>query len=93
MLARHPQVLILSDEIYEHILFDGRAFVSFGQACPELRDRTLIVNGVAKAYAMTGWRVGYAAGPAPLAEGDEHGAKPVRHLGRGARCRRRPWRR
>lgn len=66
VLARHPQVLILSDEIYEHILFDGREFVSFGKACPELRDRTLIVNGVAKAYAMTGWRVGYAAGPAPL---------------------------
>ena len=66
VLARHPQVLILSDEIYEHILFDGKAFFSFGQACPELRDRTLIVNGVAKAYAMTGWRVGYAAGPAPL---------------------------
>ncbi|HEX9857779.1 MAG TPA: pyridoxal phosphate-dependent aminotransferase [Paracoccaceae bacterium] len=66
VLARHPQVLILSDEIYEHILFDGREFVSFGNACPELRDRTLIVNGVAKAYAMTGWRVGYAAGPAPL---------------------------
>jgi aspartate aminotransferase len=66
VLAKHPQVLILSDEIYEHILFDGRAFVSFGKACPDLRDRTLIVNGVAKAYAMTGWRVGYAAGPAPL---------------------------
>ncbi len=66
VLARHPHVLILSDEIYEHILFDGRAFVSFGNACPELRDRSLIVNGVSKAYAMTGWRVGYAAGPAPL---------------------------
>ena len=66
VLARHPQVLVLSDEIYEHIIFDGREFVSFGQACPELRDRTLIVNGVAKAYAMTGWRVGYAAGPAAL---------------------------
>lgn len=66
VLARHPQVLILSDEIYEHILFDNRSFVSFGAACPQLRDRTLIVNGVAKAYAMTGWRVGYAAGPAPL---------------------------
>lgn len=66
VLAKHPQVLILSDEIYEHILFDGRTFVSFGKACPELRERTLIVNGVAKAYAMTGWRVGYAAGPAPL---------------------------
>ena len=67
VLARHPQVLVLSDEIYEHILFDGRDFVSFrASACPGLRDRTLIVNGVAKAYAMTGWRVGYAAGPAPL---------------------------
>lgn len=66
MLARYPQVLVLSDEIYEHILFDNRQFVSFGQACPELRERSLIVNGVSKAYAMTGWRVGYAAGPAPL---------------------------
>jgi aspartate aminotransferase len=66
VLAKHPQVLVLSDEIYEHILFDGRQFVSFGKACPDLKDRTLIVNGVAKAYAMTGWRVGYAAGPVPL---------------------------
>ncbi|HEY9214641.1 MAG TPA: pyridoxal phosphate-dependent aminotransferase [Ancylobacter sp.] len=66
VLARHPQVLVLSDEIYEHILFDGREFVSFGKACPELKDRSLIVNGVSKSYAMTGWRVGYAAGPALL---------------------------
>lgn len=66
VLARHPQVLVLSDEIYEHILFDGREFVSFGVACPELKERSLIVNGVSKSYAMTGWRVGYAAGPAPL---------------------------
>lgn len=66
VLAKHPQVLVLSDEIYEHIIFDGRAFVSFGKACPELKERTLIVNGVSKSYAMTGWRVGYAAGPAPL---------------------------
>jgi aspartate aminotransferase len=66
VLARHPQVLILSDEIYEHIIFDDREFVSFGKACPELKDRSLIVNGVSKAYAMTGWRVGYAAGPSPL---------------------------
>lgn len=65
-LARHPQVLVLSDEIYEHILFDGHRFASFGQACPELRGRTLIVNGVSKSYAMTGWRVGYAVGPVPL---------------------------
>ena len=66
VLAKHPQVLVLSDEIYEHILFDGREFLSFGKACPDLRDRCLIVNGVSKAYAMTGWRVGYAAGPALL---------------------------
>jgi aspartate aminotransferase len=66
VLAKHPNVLVLSDEIYEHILFDGREFVSFGKACPDLKDRTLIVNGVSKSYAMTGWRVGYAAGPAPL---------------------------
>ena len=66
VLARHPQVLVLSDEIYEHVIFDDRPFTSFAAACPDLRDRALIVNGVAKAYAMTGWRVGYAAGPAWL---------------------------
>ncbi|WP_337183544.1 pyridoxal phosphate-dependent aminotransferase [Shinella sp.] len=66
VLAKYPDVMILSDEIYEHILFDGRAFVSFGAACPHLRERSLIVNGMSKAYAMTGWRVGYAAGPKDL---------------------------
>lgn len=66
VLAKHPQVLVLSDEIYEHIIFDGREFVSFGKACPDLRERSLIINGVSKAYAMTGWRVGYAAGPRQL---------------------------
>lgn len=66
VLARHSQVLVLSDEIYEHITFDDEPFVSFASACPELRDRTLIVNGVSKAYAMTGWRIGYAAGPVEL---------------------------
>lgn len=59
-------MLVLSDEIDEHILFDGRAFVSFGRACPELKARSPIVGGVSKACAMTGWRVGSAAGPAPL---------------------------
>ncbi|MFG0396585.1 pyridoxal phosphate-dependent aminotransferase [Pseudomonas alloputida] len=66
VLVDHPNVLVLSDEIYEHIILGEQPFVSFGEACPELRDRTLIVNGVSKAYAMTGWRVGYAAGPKGL---------------------------
>lgn len=66
VLERHPNVLVLSDEIYEHILFDDREFISFAKGCPNLKDRALIVNGVSKAYAMTGWRVGYAAGPQTL---------------------------
>jgi aspartate aminotransferase len=66
VLAEHPRILVMSDEIYEHILLGSQPFVSFGAACPSLRDRTLIVNGVSKAYSMTGWRVGYAAGPRTL---------------------------
>ncbi len=66
VLEKHPHVLILSDEIYEHILFDGRKFLSFAAANPSLKDHTLTVNGVSKAYAMTGWRIGYGAGPQPL---------------------------
>ncbi len=66
VLERNPNVLVLSDEIYEHILFDGKKFWSFAEICPSLKDRTLTVNGVSKAYAMTGWRIGYAGGPQPL---------------------------
>ena len=66
VLDRHPDVLILSDEIYEHILFDDREFLSFAAVCPQLKNRILTVNGVSKAYAMTGWRVGYCGGPQPL---------------------------
>ncbi len=66
VLAHHERVLVLSDEIYEHILFDGRVFRSFAALCSELMDRTLTVNGVSKAYAMTGWRIGYGAGPREL---------------------------
>ncbi|MAB01039.1 MAG: aspartate aminotransferase [Stappia sp.] len=66
VLLRYPRVLILSDEIYEHIRHDGAEAPSFLTACPHLRERTVIVNGVSKAYAMTGWRIGYAAGPADL---------------------------
>ena len=63
VLERHPQVMVLSDDIYEHILYDGLAFATLVAVAPQLRDRTLTVNGVSKAYAMTGWRLGYGAGP------------------------------
>jgi aspartate aminotransferase len=66
VLARYPDVWVISDDLYEHILFDGRSFATIVQATPALRSRTLTVNGVSKAYAMTGWRIGYAAGPPPL---------------------------
>ena len=66
VLARHPRVWVLTDDMYEHIIYDGMAFTSFVQAAPEMYDRTLTMNGVSKAYAMTGWRIGYAAGPEPL---------------------------
>ena len=63
VLERHPQVYIISDDIYEHILLGDDDFVNIAMACPKLKDRTIILNGVSKAYAMTGWRIGYAAGP------------------------------
>jgi len=66
VLDEHPQVMLMSDEIYEHILFDNRQFVSAEKALPQLNNRTLTVNGVSKAYAMTGWRIGYCAGPKAL---------------------------
>lgn len=66
VLLRHPQVLILTDDIYEHLLYDGRSFYTLAQVVPELKDRTLTLNGVSKAYAMTGWRIGYAGAPAAL---------------------------
>ncbi len=64
VLADYPNVTVLSDEIYEHIYWAAEPYVSFAAACPELFDRTLTINGVSKAYAMTGWRIGYVAGPA-----------------------------
>lgn len=66
VLMRHSRVALMTDDIYEHIRYDGREFVTALQLEPALRDRTLLVNGVSKAYAMTGWRIGYGAGPAPL---------------------------
>ncbi|WP_144630784.1 pyridoxal phosphate-dependent aminotransferase [Bordetella genomosp. 13] len=66
VLARHPHVYILTDDIYEHLIYDGARYTSFAQANPALFDRTVTVNGVSKAYAMTGWRIGYAGGPREL---------------------------
>ena len=66
VLLRYPQVWVLSDDIYEHVLFDGREFCTMAQVAPELKERTLTVNGVSKAYAMTGWRIGYCVGPLEL---------------------------
>ncbi len=66
VLAAHPNVVVVSDEIYECIHWADDPFASFAEACPELYERTVTVNGVSKAYAMTGWRIGYAAGPEAL---------------------------
>jgi aspartate aminotransferase len=66
VVARHPQVWLIADDIYEHLVYDGVRFVTPLQVRPGLRDRTVTVNGVSKAYAMTGWRIGYGAGPEEL---------------------------
>ena len=66
VLKKHEHVWVMTDDMYEHLVYDGFKFVTPAQVAPELYDRTLTVNGVSKAYAMTGWRIGYAAGPEPL---------------------------
>ena len=66
ILLEHPKVFIACDDIYEHIYWGDEPYHTLLNVCPELADRTIIINGVSKAYAMTGWRIGYAAGPADL---------------------------
>ena len=66
VLRRHPHVWILTDDMYEHLVFDDFEYTTIAQVAPDLYDRTLTVNGVSKAYAMTGWRIGYAGGPKAL---------------------------
>lgn len=63
VLRQHPDIMILSDDIYEHILWTSEPFSNIVMACPDLYDRAIIINGVSKTYAMTGWRIGYAAAP------------------------------
>jgi aspartate aminotransferase len=66
VLRKHPDILIATDDMYEHIYWAEEPFCNILMACPDLYDRTVVMNGVSKAYSMTGWRIGYAAGPATL---------------------------
>ena len=66
VLKNHPDIYIATDDMYEHILWTDAPFVNILNACPELYDRCIVLNGVSKAYSMTGWRIGYCAGPAEL---------------------------
>ncbi len=72
VLRKHPRIVIASDDMYEHILLDGSKFVNILNVCPELYPRTVTMNGVSKAYAMTGWRIGYCGGPQELIEAMEN---------------------
>ena len=66
VLRRHPRVWVLADDIYEHIIYGGEPFATMAQVAPDLHERTLTMNGLSKAYCMTGWRIGYGAGPTEL---------------------------
>ena len=66
VLRKHPHVMIATDDMYEHILWSDESFANILMVCPDLYERTIVLNGVSKAYSMTGWRIGYAAGPADL---------------------------
>ena len=71
VLERHPNVLVMTDEIYEHLVYDGFKPASFAAAVPALYDRTITTNGMSKGYVMTGWRLGFAAGPIPIIQAME----------------------
>ena len=72
VLRKHPNIVIATDDMYEHILLDGSKFVNILNVCPDLADRTVTMNGVSKAYSMTGWRIGYCGGPQELIEAMEN---------------------
>ncbi|MGB5396986.1 MAG: aminotransferase class I/II-fold pyridoxal phosphate-dependent enzyme, partial [Gammaproteobacteria bacterium] len=69
VLLRYPDIVVITDDIYEHIVWTDEGFNNILNVCPELQARTLVLNGVSKAYSMTGWRIGYAGGPAELIKG------------------------
>jgi len=64
VLREHPRIVVVTDDMYEHIVWEKGSFINILNACPDLYDRTMVLNGVSKAYSMTGWRIGYAGGPA-----------------------------
>lgn len=72
VLKKHPQILIASDDMYEHVMLGDTRFFNILNACPELYDQTILLNGVSKAYSMTGWRIGYAGGPEKLIKAMEN---------------------
>ena len=69
VLSQYPNIIIASDDMYEHIMIGNTPFTNILEVCPELTEQTVVLNGVSKAYAMTGWRIGYAAGPAEIITG------------------------
>ena len=69
VLLEYPDIAVLTDDIYEHIVWTDEGFNNILNVCPELKDRTLVMNGVSKAYSMTGWRIGYTGGPADIIKG------------------------
>ncbi len=69
VLIKHPNIIVMTDDIYEHIVWTDEGFVNILNACPELSEQTIVINGVSKAYSMTGWRIGYSGGPAELIKG------------------------
>ena len=75
VLLRHPHVWVMTDDMYEHLVYDDFEYRTIAEVEPRLYERTLTVNGVSKAYCMTGWRIGYGGGPKALDQGD--GGDPV----------------
>ena len=69
ILVKHPNIVVMTDDIYEHIVWTDEGFVNILNACPELADQTVVINGVSKAYSMTGWRIGYSGGPVDIIKG------------------------
>ena len=69
VIVKHPNIVVMTDDIYEHIVWTDEGFVNILNACPELIDQTVVINGVSKAYSMTGWRIGYSGGPADIIKG------------------------